>query len=113
MTQFVLTDGDDEFMITGCDGIWDVMLNEEAVGFVRRQLMQHNDPQWCATKLINQALRLRTSDNLTAIVVCFSSSHRVSQAAASKTWIQIKRTVHTSRYASRQRNGKSLCFLYY
>ncbi|PWA94970.1 PPM-type phosphatase domain, Protein phosphatase 2C family [Artemisia annua] len=72
MTQLVLTN-DDEFMIIGCDGIWDIMLNEEAVGFVRRQLMQHNDPQWCATKLINQALRLHTSDNLTAIFVCFSS----------------------------------------
>ncbi|GJR87439.1 probable protein phosphatase 2C 47 [Tanacetum coccineum] len=72
MTEIVLTD-DDEFMIIGCDGIWDVMSNEEAVSLVRKQLMQHNDPQRCATKLINQALRLHTSDNLTAIVVCFSS----------------------------------------
>ncbi|GJS60112.1 probable protein phosphatase 2C 47 [Tanacetum coccineum] len=72
MTEIVLTD-DDEFMIIGCDGIWDVMSNEEAVSLVRKQLMQHNDPQRCATELINQALRLHTSDNLTAIVVCFSS----------------------------------------
>ncbi|PWA54101.1 hypothetical protein CTI12_AA438750 [Artemisia annua] len=72
MTQMVLTK-DDEFMIIGCDGIWDVMSNEEAVSLVRKQLMQHNDPQRCATELINQALRLHTSDNLTAIVVCFSS----------------------------------------
>lgn len=57
MTQVVLTD-DDEFMTIGCDGIWDVMLNEEAVGFVWRQLMQHNDPQRCATKVISHALRL-------------------------------------------------------
>ncbi|PWA85926.1 putative protein phosphatase 2C 13 [Artemisia annua] len=72
MTQMMLTN-DDEFMIIGCDGIWDVMSNEEAVGLVRRQLIQHNDPQRCATELINQALRLQTSDNLTAIVVCFTS----------------------------------------
>ncbi|GKB20540.1 probable protein phosphatase 2C 49 [Tanacetum coccineum] len=72
MTQMVLTK-DDEFMIIGCDGIWDVMSNDEAVNLVRKQLMQHNDPQRCATELINQALRLHTSDNLTAIVVCFSS----------------------------------------
>ena len=72
MTQWVLSD-DDEFMIIGCDGIWDVMSNEEAVGFVRRQLMQYNDPQRCATEVINQALRLHTSDNITVIVVCFPS----------------------------------------
>ncbi|GKC48209.1 phosphatase 2C 13, partial [Tanacetum coccineum] len=48
MTEIVLTD-DDEFMIIGCDGIWDVMSNEEAVSLVRK------------------ALRLHTSDNLTAI----------------------------------------------
>ncbi|GJY73087.1 probable protein phosphatase 2C 47 [Tanacetum coccineum] len=70
MTQMVLTK-DDEFMIIGCDGIWDVMSNEDAVNLVRKQLMQHNDPQRCAAEHINQALRLHTSDNLTAIVVCY------------------------------------------
>nr|GEU56232.1 retrotransposon protein, putative, Ty1-copia subclass [Tanacetum cinerariifolium] len=72
MTQMVLTK-DDEFMIIGCDGIWDVMSNEEAVCLVQKQLMQHNDLHQYATELINQALCLHTSDNLTAIVVCFSS----------------------------------------
>ncbi|GJT08024.1 probable protein phosphatase 2C 47 [Tanacetum coccineum] len=78
MTQMVLSD-DDEFMIIGCDGIWDVMSNEEAVGLVRRQLIQHNDPERCARELIDQALRLHTSDNLTAIVVCFSSQIKAPQ----------------------------------
>ncbi|KAI3469235.1 hypothetical protein Pfo_025898 [Paulownia fortunei] len=64
---------DDEFLIIGCDGIWDVMSNWEAVGLVRRQLRHHSDPQLCARELINQALRRDTCDNLTAIVVCFSS----------------------------------------
>nr|GEX43071.1 probable protein phosphatase 2C 49 [Tanacetum cinerariifolium] len=80
MTQMVLSD-DDEFMIIGCDGIWDVMSNEEAVGLVRRQLMQHNDPERCARELIDQALHLHTRDNLTAIVVCFSS-----QIKAPRPW---------------------------
>ncbi|PWA53324.1 hypothetical protein CTI12_AA445240 [Artemisia annua] len=78
MTQWVLSD-DDEFMIIGCDGIWDVMSNKEAVDLVRRQLMHHNDPKRCARELIDQALRLHTSDNLTAIVVCFSSQIKPPQ----------------------------------
>lgn len=64
---------EDEFMIIGCDGIWDVMSNQEAVALVRCQLRQHNDPQRSAVALVNQALHLHTSDNITAIVVCFSS----------------------------------------
>ncbi|KAD5803242.1 hypothetical protein R6Q59_024503 [Mikania micrantha] len=70
--QMVMTDND-EFLIIACDGIWDVMSNQEAVALVGCQLRQHNDPQRCAKELVNQALRLHATDNLTAIVVCFSS----------------------------------------
>ncbi|XP_076898671.1 putative protein phosphatase 2C 47 [Bidens hawaiensis] len=79
--QMVLTDND-EFMIIACDGIWDVMSNQEAVGLVRCQLRLHNDPQRCANELINRALRLDATDNLTAIVVCFSSPSPAPAAAA-------------------------------
>ncbi|XP_071719006.1 probable protein phosphatase 2C 49 [Rutidosis leptorrhynchoides] len=64
---------DDEFMIIGCDGIWDVMSNEEAVGIVRRELLKNNDPQQCVMEIINEALGRHAIDNLTAIVVCFTS----------------------------------------
>lgn len=70
--QTLLTE-DDEFLILGCDGIWDVMSNQEAVRLVRSTLRQHDDPQECAKALVDQALRLNTSDNLTAIVICFTS----------------------------------------
>ncbi|KAL3634689.1 hypothetical protein CASFOL_021743 [Castilleja foliolosa] len=71
--QLTLLTEDDEFLIIGCDGIWDVMSNQEAVGLVRRELMNHRDPQQCAKELINHALMRDTCDNVTAIVVCFSS----------------------------------------
>ncbi|VFQ65073.1 unnamed protein product [Cuscuta campestris] len=70
--QVVLTE-DDEFMIIGCDGIWDVMSNQDAVSIVRQELMMHNDPHECAKELVNQALLREKNDNLTAIVVCFTA----------------------------------------
>ncbi|XP_059631991.1 probable protein phosphatase 2C 49 [Cornus florida] len=73
--QVELTE-DDEFLIIGCDGIWDVMSNEEAVSLVRRELRLHDDLQRCARELVNQALRLYTEDNLTAVVVCFTPPDR-------------------------------------
>ncbi|XP_028091431.1 probable protein phosphatase 2C 13 [Camellia sinensis] len=69
--QRMLTE-DDEFLIVACDGIWDVMSNDEAVNLVRLALECHDDPKRCAKKLVNEALRRSKDDNLTAIVVCFT-----------------------------------------
>ncbi|ONK63109.1 uncharacterized protein A4U43_C07F11510 [Asparagus officinalis] len=73
--QAVLTE-DDEFLIIGCDGIWDVMTSQHAVSIVRRGLRRHDNPEQCARELVMEALRLNTFDNLTVIVVCFSSESR-------------------------------------
>ncbi|XP_074582840.1 putative protein phosphatase 2C 2 [Curcuma longa] len=72
--QAILTE-DDEFLIIGCDGIWDVMSSQLAVGMVRRGLRRHNDPQRCARELAMEALRLNTVDNLTVVVICFSDDY--------------------------------------
>lgn len=77
--QVMLTE-DDEFLIIGCDGIWDVMSSQYAVSLVRRGLRRHDDPQQCARELVLEALRLHTSDNLTAIVICLASPSRVFEA---------------------------------
>ena len=75
-----LTD-DDEFLIMACDGVWDVMTSAEAVDIVRGGLRRHDDPEKCARELVMEALRLKTVDNLTAIVVCFSDEHRETAPA--------------------------------
>ncbi|KAK9288651.1 hypothetical protein L1049_017112 [Liquidambar formosana] len=71
--QHVILTEEDEFLIIGCDGIWDVMSSKDAVSLVRRGLRRHDDPQQCARELVNEALRLETTDNVTVIVICFSS----------------------------------------
>ncbi|OVA16688.1 Protein phosphatase 2C (PP2C)-like domain [Macleaya cordata] len=76
--QAVLTE-DDEFLIIGCDGIWDVMSSQDAVSIVRRGLRRHDNPEQCARDLVMEALRKNTFDNLTVIVICFSPlDHRES-----------------------------------
>ncbi|KAJ8762149.1 hypothetical protein K2173_007302 [Erythroxylum novogranatense] len=64
--------GDDEFLIMGCDGLWDVMSSQCAVTIARKELMLHNDPQRCSRELVREALKRNTCDNVTVIVVCFS-----------------------------------------
>ncbi|GMJ02800.1 hypothetical protein HRI_003949200 [Hibiscus trionum] len=64
---------EDEFLIMGCDGLWDVMSSECAVTMARKELMLHNDPERCSRELVREALKRNTCDNLTVIVVCFSA----------------------------------------
>lgn len=71
LEEMVLTE-EDEFLIIGCDGLWDVMSSQCAVTIVRKELMKHNDPEKCSRVLVTEALRRNTCDNLTVIVVCFS-----------------------------------------
>ncbi|KAJ6817992.1 putative protein phosphatase 2C 47 [Iris pallida] len=63
---------EDEFLIMGCDGLWDVMSSQCAVTIARRELMAHNDPERCSRELVREAIRRNTCDNLTVVVVCFS-----------------------------------------
>ncbi|KAJ4775941.1 Protein phosphatase 2C-like protein [Rhynchospora pubera] len=68
----------DEFLIIASDGIWDVLSSQQAVSIVRRGLRRHDDPDRSARDLAMEALHLNTCDNLTVIVVCFSSSETFS-----------------------------------
>ncbi|KAJ7527950.1 hypothetical protein O6H91_16G077600 [Diphasiastrum complanatum] len=70
MRQTVLTE-DDEFLIIGCDGLWDVFTSQNAVDFARKKLQQHNDPEICSKELVAEALRRETHDNLTVVIICF------------------------------------------
>ncbi|KAK9273628.1 hypothetical protein L1049_018438 [Liquidambar formosana] len=64
---------EDEFLIIGCDGIWDVFRSQNAVDFARRRLQSHNDPAVCSKDLVDEALKRKSGDNLAVVVVCFQS----------------------------------------
>lgn len=64
---------EDEFLIIGCDGIWDAFLSQNAVDFARRRLQEHNDPAMCSKDLVDEALKRKSGDNLAVVVVCFQT----------------------------------------
>lgn len=63
----------DEFLIIGSDGIWDVFRNQNAVDFVKRQLQDHNDVKRCCKEMVEEALKRGAVDNLTVVVVSFQA----------------------------------------
>ncbi|XP_004501295.1 probable protein phosphatase 2C 22 [Cicer arietinum] len=72
---------EDEFLIIGCDGIWDVFRSQNAVDFARRRLQEHNDPTECSKDLVDEALKRKSGDNLAAVVVCFQQQPPPNLAA--------------------------------
>ena len=64
---------EDEFLIIGCDGIWDVFRSQNAVDFARRKLQDHNDPAICCKGLVDEAQKRKSSDNVSVVVVCSGS----------------------------------------
>ena len=48
---------DDEFLLLGCDGLWECFENVDAVNFVRRDLFRSGNVQDAVTRLVKHALR--------------------------------------------------------
>ncbi|XP_068653374.1 probable protein phosphatase 2C 27 [Aristolochia californica] len=63
---------EDEFLIIGSDGVWDVFTNQNAVDFARRRLQEHNDVKRCCKEVGEEAIKRGSVDNLTVVMVCFN-----------------------------------------
>lgn len=64
----------DQFIILGCDGLWDKVTYQDAVDFVFELLSQKKSPEEISAGLCKLALDRGSLDNVTAIVVLLSWS---------------------------------------
>lgn len=62
-------DAKDEFLVIGCDGLWDTVKYDEAAGFVLERLQLNEDPQSISEGLVARAREAGSSDNITVMVV--------------------------------------------
>ncbi|GME83178.1 unnamed protein product [Ambrosiozyma monospora] len=60
---------DDEFLIIACDGLWDVVTDQEAVDRVK----DVTDPKHASSLLCTMAMERATTDNVTVMVVRFDT----------------------------------------
>jgi protein phosphatase 1B len=61
----------DEFLILACDGVWDVMSNEDLVDFVRSRLQVTNDLESICNQVIDTCLYKGSRDNMSMVLVTF------------------------------------------
>lgn len=76
--QHIQLMNEDTFLLLACDGIWDVLSNQQAVDFVRQRLSQGMSPTDCANELLDACLakdpreaRGVGCDNMTAAIIAF------------------------------------------
>jgi len=72
-----------EFIILACDGLWDVVTNEEAVNFVKESLKKYdefkaratkdrnNDIYYTCMELAQLAREKGSKDNISCLIACF------------------------------------------
>lgn len=68
-TTELALDGQDEFLILACDGVWDVCSDQEAVDLIR----DIEDPVNASQQLVRHALFSGSTDNITCMVVRLNS----------------------------------------
>ncbi|CAH1776587.1 unnamed protein product [Owenia fusiformis] len=78
---------DHEFLVLACDGIWDVLTNEEVTDFVRNRIAQRMEPEVICEELMTRCLAPDCQmgglgcDNMTVVLVCFLHGGTYEQLA--------------------------------
>jgi len=65
---------EDEFLLLACDGIWDVMTNEDAIEFVHDQLKASVPHERIAENMLDYCLQRGSKDNMSVILVLFENA---------------------------------------
>ncbi|GMI05936.1 hypothetical protein TrVE_jg419 [Triparma verrucosa] len=72
----------DEFIVCCCDGVWDVMSNQEVCEFVRERLKAGGtNLTLISAELLNFCLTKKSKDNMTAIIVLLSAGQQLIPAS--------------------------------
>lgn len=74
----------DEFFVLACDGIWDVMVNEELCDYVRHMLRTTNDLESICGLVIDTCLYKGSKDNMSMVLVTLPGAPRVTEEACQR-----------------------------
>lgn len=73
-------DPKDEFLVLACDGIWDVMNNDDLCQFIRHKLIIEPDLEKVCSSVLDLCLNKGSRDNMSIIIVVFETAPKVSES---------------------------------
>ncbi|XP_010897143.4 protein phosphatase, Mg2+/Mn2+ dependent, 1Nb (putative) isoform X1 [Esox lucius] len=68
----------DEFLVLACDGVWDMVSNEELCAFIHSRLRVCTDLRDVCSQVIDLCLYKGSLDNISIILVCFPGAPQLS-----------------------------------
>ncbi|KAK4305279.1 hypothetical protein Pmani_022838 [Petrolisthes manimaculis] len=74
----------DEFLVLACDGIWDVMTNEDLCAFVRSRLLLSDDLEAITNHVVDTCLHKGSRDNMSLVLISLPGAPKVSEEAKKK-----------------------------
>lgn len=72
---------EDEFLVLACDGIWDVMPNEDVCAFIRSRFLITSDVELITNQLIDTCFNKGSRDNMSVVIVAFPNVPAVDPEA--------------------------------
>merc|ERR1719402_302154 len=75
------TPGEDEFLVLACDGVWDVMTNQDICDFIRSRLKLTDNLETICNEVIDSCLYKGSRDNMSIIIIAFPNAPKVDPAA--------------------------------
>ncbi|XP_046372676.1 protein phosphatase 1B-like [Haliotis cracherodii] len=75
---------EDQFLVLACDGIWDVMTNEELCAFVESRMKITDSLEQISNSVVDTCLYKGSRDNMSIVVVAFEGAPKVSDVAVKK-----------------------------
>lgn len=74
----------DEFLVLACDGVWDVMTNEDICSFVSARMSVTDNLEQIANEVIDTCLHKGSRDNMSIIIIAFPGAPKVDPEAVRK-----------------------------
>ena len=74
----------DEFVVLACDGIWDVMSNEEIVSFVSDRMRVTDALESICNEVLDTCLHKGSHDNMSIIIIALPAAPKIDQEVKTK-----------------------------
>ncbi|KAH7696189.1 Protein phosphatase 2C containing protein [Aphelenchoides avenae] len=88
---------DDEFLVLACDGIYDVLENDELCSLIRSRLSVTRDLKTAMNQVLDVCLSKGSRDNMTLILVLFDNSPKINEELVEKEkeWLEkVENKIH-------------------
>jgi len=74
----------DEFLVLACDGVWDVMSNEDICQFISARMRVNENLETICNEVIDTCLYKGSRDNMSIIIIAFPACPKVDPACVEK-----------------------------